>query len=98
MAEKIHIVFDGPPSHKSGRFVEVENASGQSIRFGEWVHRPDGFWALVIAMPETFEEHKDALHDLVMLRAQDEIGCVPPPTKDQWAKAWPAAGELFDGG
>ncbi len=44
----IDIVFDGPPSHKSGRFVEVENATGTSIKFGEWVKRQDGFWALRI--------------------------------------------------
>lgn len=44
--EYIDIVFDGPPSHESGRFVEVENSEGRSINFGEWVQRPDGFWAL----------------------------------------------------
>lgn len=42
----IDIVFDGPPSHESGRFVEVENADGKSIKAGEWIERPDGFWAL----------------------------------------------------
>jgi hypothetical protein len=36
----IDIVFDGPPSHESGRFVEVEDASGNSIRIGEWVELP----------------------------------------------------------
>jgi hypothetical protein len=46
--EKIQIVFDGPPSHESGRFIEVEDANGCSIRVGEWVHRPDGYWALVL--------------------------------------------------
>lgn len=45
-AETIDIVFDGPPSHSSGRFVEVEDASGKSIRVGEWIARPDGLWAL----------------------------------------------------
>lgn len=50
----VDIVFDGPPSHKSGRFVEVENDRGASIKFGEWVHRDDGFWALRI--PETAAE------------------------------------------
>jgi len=40
------------------------------------------------------DDLKTALHDLVMLQAQDEIGCVPPPTRDQWAKAWAAAEEL----
>ena len=30
----IDIVFDGPPSHESGRFVEVEDEAGRSIRVG----------------------------------------------------------------
>ena len=42
----IDIVFDGPPSPPFGRFVEVEDASGASIDFGEWVERPDRYWAL----------------------------------------------------
>ena len=42
----IDIVFDGPPSHESGRFVEVENQTGKSINFGEWIDRGDGLWAL----------------------------------------------------
>ena len=47
----IDIVFDGPPSHESGRFVEVEDADGKSISIGEWVTRPgdpDGWAALRI--------------------------------------------------
>ncbi len=28
---KIYIVFDGPPSHDSGRFVEVEDADGTGL-------------------------------------------------------------------
>lgn len=28
----VDIVFDGPPSHKSGRFVEVEDQDGKSIQ------------------------------------------------------------------
>ena len=48
----INIVFDGPPSHESGRFVEVEDDSGRGIKCGEWSERPDGFWALRIeALP-----------------------------------------------
>jgi hypothetical protein len=43
--EVIDIVFDGPPSHESGRFVEVE-AIGKSIRFGQWVQRDDGYHVL----------------------------------------------------
>jgi len=44
----IDIVFDGPPGPESGRFVEVENTEGRSIKFGEWVHRADGYWVLRI--------------------------------------------------
>ena len=42
----IDVVFDGPPSHEAGRFVEVEDARGCSIKVGEWVEREDGLWAL----------------------------------------------------
>jgi hypothetical protein len=41
----IDIVFDGPPSPEGPRFVEVEDPRGKSINFGEWVQRPDGYWA-----------------------------------------------------
>ena len=42
----IDVVFDGPPGPEPPRFVEVEDSQGRSINFGEWVERPDGFWAL----------------------------------------------------
>lgn len=45
----VDILFDGPPSHKSGRFVEVENSKRQSIKIGEWIHRDDGYWVLRFA-------------------------------------------------
>lgn len=44
----IDILFDGPPSHESGRFVEVNNMMGASISIGEWIEREDGLWALRI--------------------------------------------------
>lgn len=52
MSEPINIIFDGPPSHESGRFVEVETDDGKSVSVGEWVERPDGMWALrITALP-----------------------------------------------
>lgn len=48
MGDHIDIVFDGPPSHQSGRFVEVEDASGRSIKVGEWIDRGNGYWVLRI--------------------------------------------------
>ena len=46
--ETIHILFDGPPGPQSGRFVEVENDAGASIRVGKWIAREDGLWDLAI--------------------------------------------------
>ena len=45
--DEIHIVFDGPSSHESGRFVEVEDAEGHGLKRGRWIER-DGFWRLVL--------------------------------------------------
>jgi len=45
--EEIHIVFDGPPSHESGRFVEVETADGKSVNVGRWEKRGE-YWHLII--------------------------------------------------
>ena len=44
----LDIVFDGPPSHESGRFVEVEAPDGRSVNAGEWIDRGNGLWALRI--------------------------------------------------
>jgi hypothetical protein len=44
----IDIVFDGPPSDRSGRFIEVENSKGSSVSVGSWLKRGDGYWVLRI--------------------------------------------------
>lgn len=54
----IDVVFDGPPGPESGRFVEVEDATGKSIRFGEWVERADGYWVLRF-MPSALAQPPD---------------------------------------
>jgi hypothetical protein len=56
MTQYVDIVFDGPPAHQSGRFVEVEDDQGHGIRFGSWVQRADGFWALRIFALEKWPE------------------------------------------
>ncbi len=52
----INIIFDGPPGHTSGRFVEVETDDGESIEIGEWIPLGDprvGWWKLrIAALPE----------------------------------------------
>ena len=44
----IDIVFDKLPGPKGCQFIEVEDETGKSIRFGEWIERDDGFVALRI--------------------------------------------------
>lgn len=92
--DHIDIVFDGPPSHESGRFVEVENAAGASINFGEWVERADGFWALRIPAPSltaadmtmgAFVAELAALQVLLRERAPDgTVTAVVDPVPGEW--------------
>jgi hypothetical protein len=57
MSKHVDIVFDGPPGHESGRFVEVEDHTGRSISFGRWLQRDDGFWVLRIVPHESDLPH-----------------------------------------
>jgi hypothetical protein len=65
MSEYIDIVFDGPPSHESGRFVEVEDAQGVSISVGGWVQREDGYWALRVPDYRALTIQLDSLRALL---------------------------------
>lgn len=42
----LYVIFDGPPSAESGRFVELEDEHGQGVSAGQWKERGDGLWAL----------------------------------------------------
>ena len=69
MNQPINIIFDGPPSHESGRFVEVETDDGKSINAGEWIERADGFWALRIT-----SLHEEArMKDIRIAQSWDSI-------------------------
>lgn len=54
MHKYIDIVFAGEQDSPDCTFVEVEDERGFSVRVGEWVRRPDGYYALRIG-PEAFE-------------------------------------------
>ena len=57
----INIIFDGPPSHEAGRFVEVENDHGESIKCGQWIDNKNGTWTLKIDdIPQQAIDH---VHD-----------------------------------
>ena len=44
--EAVYVIFDGPPSHESGRFVEVETEDGKSISVGKWENYSGEYWRL----------------------------------------------------
>jgi hypothetical protein len=68
-SEDLYVIFDGPPSHESGRFVEVEDKDGRSVSAGEWKWREDGYWALGPFRRAPAAEH----------RRDDQFGAAPPP-------------------
>lgn len=78
MKDYIDVVFDGPPSHESGRFVEVEDAGQRSISVGEWIDRGDGLWALRIPSSRT-----------KLAAAREAIEEAPCPDKDTQCIAYP---------
>ena len=51
-SEFVDVVFDGPPSHESGRFVECEGPGEVGTRVGEWIDRENGLWALRIPLSQ----------------------------------------------
>ena len=51
MSKRLVIRFDGPPSHESGRFIEVE-LDGASVSYGEWEQDGDD-WLLVLPDADT---------------------------------------------
>lgn len=57
MAQFIDVVFDGPPAPESGRFVEVEDEHGRSVKIGEWIEptADDPYWRLRILWTEIGE-------------------------------------------
>lgn len=44
--EPVYIVFDGPPSHESGRFVETETKDGRGVGGIDWEEMGNGMWRL----------------------------------------------------
>jgi hypothetical protein len=55
---KIQIVFDG--AGPNCQFVEVEK-DGKGTRFGEWLQRTDGLWALEFEDPRDLQARIDRL-------------------------------------
>lgn len=47
-SEYVDVVFDHGPGPWPQQLVDVEDDQGRSIRYGEWLQRHDGSWALRI--------------------------------------------------
>lgn len=46
----VDVVCDGFPNPDGPRFIELENESGHSINYGEWIKRNDGHCVLRIPL------------------------------------------------
>lgn len=64
------VVFDGPPSHESGRFVEVEDDQGHSINAGQWHDRGDGMWELRIPQHSSGKSLAEAWAEIARVRME----------------------------
>jgi len=85
------IVFDGPPSHQSGRFVEVEDGHGHGRKTsGGWTRREDGYWELGPFLDLT-ERERAALRLVAQKRGVDRSGAAGEEpllqsfTEDEWS-------------
>lgn len=57
--EYVDVVCDGFPNPDGPRFIELENESGHSIKYGQWIKRADGQHVLRIPLvKETANEQK----------------------------------------
>ena len=83
---ELRFVCDAAPGPEGGRFVEVEDASGNSIRAGEWRQRGDGLWELRVFIypmlsPQAAkpveasgdERRETVMQELVRLRAENDM-------------------------
>jgi len=62
--KEVRIIFDGFPSSKGPRLIEVEDETGRSIKFGEWRRLSDGRHALVIVREDIVKLRHHAPKDL----------------------------------
>lgn len=60
----LRIVCDRMPDSDGCRFVEVEDASGKSVRAGEWRSRSDGYAELVLHCPPAFGGEPEVIYML----------------------------------
>ena len=79
MKKPVFIIFDGPPSHESGRFVETEDSEGHGLgasdHGADWAQQGE-FWALgPFANQNDQDDLLEALRDATkrLRRMEDRI-------------------------
>lgn len=93
----IDVVFDGPPSHESGRFIEVEDPFGKSINAGDWIDRENGLWALrIYSTPNQYKVTETMVSEAVgaVRRVRDCDGDGDIQITVAWRGRPPKAGSL----
>jgi len=81
--QKLAIVFDGPPGPEAGRFIEVEQEDGSSVKAGQWEKRENGQWVLhlrvidedIAPSPETHPNEEKVLGNLMSEDACPLVHC-----------------------
>lgn len=94
----VRVIFDGPPSHESGRFVECENDHGASINAGAWKELDNGFWELRIGFPTPTEAARVQWMEARLLAATPETKIIRYPDltivrQSDGDGGWPSVGE-----
>lgn len=91
MSPFVDVVFDGPPSARSGRFVECEDEHGCGTKAGGWIDRGDGTWALRIQLPSGVPEAHNAVRDALSTLVRLYHGPRDANYRTSKDEAWDAA-------
>jgi hypothetical protein len=73
----LRIVLDGAPGPVSGRFLEVEDALGKSVRVGQWHPRPDGLIELRLEAADICPPLSSGRHILDLARRLEDFAFHP---------------------
>ena len=79
---KMQIRFDGPPGPVPGRFIEVEDEHGASIKVGEW--KEDGANWLLVIDTDTSHAYCHNCDEIQPVFVEDLHPVSTPKDKDNW--------------
>lgn len=97
MSPFVDVVFDGPPSARSGRFIECEDEHGCGTKAGGWIDRGDGTWALRIQLPSGVPEAHNAVRDALSTLVRLYHGPRDANYRTNKDEAWDAAERALEG-